>query len=299
MTKDRFNILLNKWLNNEISEEEKKELQAHPDFHLMKKITDEVSDWELPKSTVKPEEIATKAKKSKVVKMKFVKTLSIAASIAILIAAWNWNSLFSTETVYTTESNEVKTFMLPDSTEVTLNSNSTLAFKANDFEQNKREVSFTGQAYFDVTKKGRFSVNFDQGLVEVLGTEFEVLSTEKYQRVKCHEGKVYTKFKNCEDTLIVGDKFDSENMKSAFKTSNTSVGVGWKQKHIVFHKASLMEVIASLEVSYQIDIDYSGVDASKIYSGRYSKSNLKSALNTVFKPLEIEYSRVGDLIILK
>jgi transmembrane sensor len=67
--------------------------------------------------------------------------------------------------------------VLPDGTQVWLNSNSRLKYN-NDFNANNREVTLDGEAYFDVPKNARlpFIVHASSIDIKVLGTSFAVKS---------------------------------------------------------------------------------------------------------------------------
>jgi ferric-dicitrate binding protein FerR (iron transport regulator) len=70
---------------------------------------------------------------------------------------------------------ERKKIMLPDSTEVHLNSGSSLVYN-KDFGNKNREVWLKGEAFFEVTKDAShpFLVNTKRMMVKVLGTVFNV-----------------------------------------------------------------------------------------------------------------------------
>ena len=68
--------------------------------------------------------------------------------------------------------------ILSDGTKVYLNSNSYIKYPVS-FEKDKREVTISGRAYFDVSKsKIPFIVNTTDMKIEVLGTSFDVESTK-------------------------------------------------------------------------------------------------------------------------
>ena len=51
-------------------------------------------------------------------------------------------------------------------------------------------MHFTGEGFFSVQKGSRFKVVSQQGIVEVLGTQFNILSRKGTYEVACVEGKV-------------------------------------------------------------------------------------------------------------
>jgi transmembrane sensor len=92
---------------------------------------------------------------------------------------------------YYTGLHDHKTILLPDSTVVMLNANSHLSI-SKDFDAHHRQVSITGEAYFDVKHDAEhpFLVNTSQYTIKVLGTTFNV---------KAYPGKDTT-----ETTLLTG-----------------------------------------------------------------------------------------------
>lgn len=92
---------------------------------------------------------------------------------------------------YHTGFGQVKKLLLPDSSEVTLNADSKLAFTEKDTE---REVWLDGEAYFHVRHtpdNKKFIVHtFDRLSVEVLGTRFNVNSTGGQILVALQQGSV-------------------------------------------------------------------------------------------------------------
>ena len=48
-------------------------------------------------------------------------------------------------------------------------------------------------------------------------------------------------------------------------------------------------VISALEAQYQVKINSQNIDTSIIYTGSFTHNNLETALQTVFKSLQIQY----------
>lgn len=92
-------------------------------------------------------------------------------------------------TVKTTENYEQ--VELPDNSIVYLNQNSSISF---DDDFNPRHVKLTGEAFFSVAKSDNtFIVETDLGEVMVLGTEFNVNTTNEEIEVEVEEGNVELK----------------------------------------------------------------------------------------------------------
>ena len=90
---------------------------------------------------------------------------------------------------YNTAIGAKMTVNLPDNSIVHLNGQSVLTFGKRDWKNN-RELNLNGEAFFDVEKGSTFKVMTSQGIVQVVGTEFNVITGENFFEVRCHEGKV-------------------------------------------------------------------------------------------------------------
>ncbi|HVV02934.1 MAG TPA: FecR family protein, partial [Puia sp.] len=84
----------------------------------------------------------------------------------------------------TTERSEYKYLLLPDSTQVWLNASSTLEFPEH-FRTNKREVTLSGEAYFDVrhSEKTPFIIHTGKVSTTVLGTSFNIKAYPDRQHI--------------------------------------------------------------------------------------------------------------------
>lgn len=93
-----------------------------------------------------------------------------------------------------TVSGESATFNLPDGTSVVLEENSKLAYNPADFSKGSRKVSFTGVAYFTVTKDktSPFLIESTDVDVRVTGTAFNLKAgpNHKYDVLSLDEGSV-------------------------------------------------------------------------------------------------------------
>lgn len=102
---------------------------------------------------------------------------------------------------------ERKIIMLPDSTNVHLNSGSSLVYN-KDFGNNNREVWLKGEGFFEVTKDAvrPFWVNTSRMTVKVLGTVFNVKAYDTREDIETTvvEGKVEVSLKeNVEKKVIL------------------------------------------------------------------------------------------------
>lgn len=290
MEKEDSNIMYSKWLNNELSTEELNAMNAQ-ELQVLKRIIDEVDSWEHPEpkhsySDLK-NRISVKNRKGKIISI--YKTVGIAASLLIAIA-FGLNTLFSSGLEeFSTASLEIKKIQFPDGTSATLNGNSSITFEKDNWN-NSRVVNLNGQASFDVSIPGPFQVNINQGTVEVLGTQFDISTSEKINIIKCFEGKVKIKTNRIDQIIEKGFGVDSENYP--YRISQTEPT--WTAAYSKFENAKLEEVIEALKLKFgfQFKLENSEILTHR-FSGQFSNSQADQALNMVFTPMGIKYSREG------
>lgn len=295
--KNENSDIYSKWLENKLSPEELLSLQNSGEIDVLSKIINEVDTWQTPEIqldyTVLKNTIATKTKRAKIVSL--YKRVSLAASVLIIIGVGIGVFFSTSETTYTSSFGEIKNITFPDGTTAILNSNSTISFVEDNWENN-RIVQLTGQAFFNINIKGEFAVKINGGSVNVLGTKFDVLSAKKYNIIKCFEGSVHVQTEKIKQTLIAGTGIDSEN--KLFKI--TELEPNWNQNYSKFNGAKLIEVINALCLKFEITIDTSKVDINKkMFTGQFSNKDKNLALKMVFKPLGISYKIENKVVILK
>ena len=150
--------------------------------------------------------------------------------------------------------------ILPDSTEVYLNSGSKLTFN-NNFTCGEREVILEGEAFFSVTKdkKNPFRVRSSDVEVEVLGTKFNMkaYSDEDNVAVTLSEGSLKITTNDKKSIIEPGQKLIYSHVsKSAelIKHVDTSIESEWKDGRFVFRNETLGDLKPRLERWFDVDI---------------------------------------------
>jgi ferric-dicitrate binding protein FerR (iron transport regulator) len=127
---------------------------------------------------------------SRVVNLKLF--LKVAAAVLLLAVTWVGKETLESKEYYYSTSSEKQFFTLPDGSAITLNSNSELVYIDHVFGDREARL-LKGKGMFDVARDESrpFKVQFDEGKVEVLGTEFVVdLEDQNEVSVTVREGKV-------------------------------------------------------------------------------------------------------------
>lgn len=170
--------------------------------------------------------------------------------------------------------------ILPDGTNVWLNASSSITYPTS-FTENKREVSITGEAYFEVAKqKGRpFLVSASGQTVEVLGTHFNINSydnegdirttlLEGSVRVWANDNPAMTKtLRPGEQSILVSEGSDIQVEKA-----NTEVAVSWKNGYFQIDEANIESIMRQIERWYDVEVEYNGKIPERRISGKIRRN---------------------------
>ena len=287
MDKDR---LLHKWLNNEATAEELEQLKTDPEYVSYIQISEASSDFEIPEmnSNGNFETISNKIKPVRQLHRPNVFSIvwKVAAVFAVLLAGYYYTSTI--DTLVKTEIAQTETFSLPDNSEVVLNAGSKITYNEKDWAET-RELSLNGEAYFKVTKGNKFSVKTDEGIVSVLGTQFNVFARDGFFTVSCFEGLVSVSFN---DTLLkvpAGNKVQIENGKLVINEVSENPTPVWLTNESNFENAPLAIVIKELERQYPIKVTFGNIDSEKRFTGSFTHKNIEHALKAICEPLRLNY----------
>jgi transmembrane sensor len=201
--------------------------------------------------------------------------LKIAASVSLIaVSGFLIFKLLPKETVQqgtivrTATGNNTR-ILLPDSSVVWLNSNSTLEYPPA-FGSESRNVVLKGEAFFDVRKGDKpFMVKTDNILVHVKGTKFNVQAYKSDQTVKTtlQEGKVELQVSG-EDkvyTMQPGDQvvLDTKFRKVTLNKVDPSDFSAWKEEKLVFENVMLGSIVSKLENRFGVTIELDSMVARR------------------------------------
>ncbi|GGA74268.1 hypothetical protein GCM10008015_13740 [Flavobacterium palustre] len=290
-----------KWLDGELSADEIADLKQSEDFDTIEKIAHYASHIDTPKINAEEALAAFKnrkltKKKTKVRPLYFSTVFKVAAVFVVLLASAYWLFLNSNQT-FETGIAQTQTFKLPDNSEVLLNASSKITFNEHNWDK-QRDLTLEGEAYFQVQKGKTFSVKTTDGVVKVLGTHFDVKQRDNYYEVSCFEGLVSVTYNNTTVKLPPGKSFRVIN-KQIEKTDDFDAQTpSWLQKESSFTRVPLNQVIAELERQYDIKIETQGIDTSKLFTGGFTHTNQKTALESITIPLQLSYRIKGKTVTL-
>ncbi|MGM9698195.1 MAG: FecR family protein [Prevotella sp.] len=231
------------------------------------------------------------------VRRRMVRWIQIAAAVMFPICLVGMLMMYNENRQYAsipdmkikTGLGEQVTVTLPDGTQVSLNSMSTLSYAPQAFCKSSREVDFDGEAYFKVAKNADlpFVLHVSGADIEVLGTEFNVVDREaenttelalvngKVMLTANASGKSYTMTPNQIATI---DKTTGDiNVRSVVKAADKGM---WKQKRLSFSNAKLDSVVKALERTYGVKVKIK-VSSDDTFTGTLPTDNLDEALRII------------------
>lgn len=160
-----------------------------------------------------------------------------------------------------TANGERELVVLPDSTKVWLNGGSVLIYPSK-FLANERNVSLSGEAYFDVTKNAEkpFVVSLDSLKLRVLGTTFNVSSYPDDPKITAtlETGKLQVDVKGKKEKYILNpnDRLVYNHLTGNVDISKINAGdfSSWRLGALYFDDTPFAEVMKELERTYGVKV---------------------------------------------
>ncbi|NRD21082.1 FecR family protein [Winogradskyella eckloniae] len=291
--------LIKKWLDNNLSTEEQIAFEQLEDYKDLTKLDSALKGFKAPQFSVDHnyESLLPKLNHKRSHSKPWLKPLlRMAAVLTIAVSVYFYTS--NSDTQVNTLVAEQSSIALPDHSTVQLNANSTLAFNEKNWS-NTREVTLQGEAFFKVAKGQKFNVITSDGIVSVLGTQFNVKQRESYFEVTCFEGLVGVTHNNTTVTLQPGRTFKLIDGKLLANEKENAVQPNWLHGESSFKTIALKHVLSEIENHYDIRIIADEIDTSRLFTGSFTHNNLDLALKSVTIPLNLSYSKSGKSILLK
>lgn len=187
--------------------------------------------------------------------------------------------------------------VLPDKSQVILNENSKLIFQKN-LAGKRREVRLAGEGYFKVAKNPErpFVVQAGSAKVEVLGTEFDLETSECGNRVRIYvvEGRVRFSSDNQEVILVKGDTGILEGGNLVKGKIENEHFQSWRSGVLKFENAGLDEIVSALDDHF-IEI-HSVNNRSKRSAIKVTTSFNQQPLEEVIEELQIHFGKKISIV---
>lgn len=290
MFEDKDDTILARWLAGDLTPGELKEFKESEEYAQYVSIVNGLDRLEKPsfdKASLKKridDALPEQSSGSRVFSIKrMVSVSAIAATILLLFG------LFFTKVSYTTGVGENLVITLPDGTNVSMNSQSTLSHK-RFFWNSNRSVSLEGEAFFDVTSGDDFVVTTSYGEVAVLGTEFNIQTRKKHFELACYEGKVKYTNNNTQESaqLTPGKAIEVQSDTITPKAAGESPS--WMLGKSKFNSTPLSEVLEDLQRHYVLTVKTENIDMEDLFTGNFEYDSLDLALRKICLPMGLEYT---------
>lgn len=153
----------------------------------------------------------------------------------------------------------IRHIVLPDGSSVVLHAGSKLQYPAS-FNVQTREVTLTGEAYFDITSNPEkpFIIHTGKVKTTVLGTAFNIKSDGRQVIVSVTRGKVKVENESKVLAVLTPDQqvlYDVPDEKIAHQTVNANnIVTDWTKEDMVFNGISFEEIAKILSKRYGVAV---------------------------------------------
>lgn len=231
-------------------------------------------------------------------------TLYKYAAALVLAAGLAWVAYLQLNTSpqwlqVATVSGERKMFYLPDSSQVTLNANSTLRYQAA-FMGAERKVELSGEGFFEVKRNPSqpFVVVSGTAQTKVLGTSFNVraLVSEQEIKVAVVTGKVGFSSLKTQKQVVLTPGFTGVLTKEGqiAKTETTSASAPtWRA--LAFKGNTLANVASQLEEYFNVTIQIPNQKLRQCtFTGTFDQPDLQEILQVVAATSDSKLVKTGN-----
>jgi len=216
--------------------------------------------------------------------------IAFAASLLLLLGITGFLKLY-TKTVYTSAGQHL-TLLLPDSSVIELNAQSTVKFHPYWFSF-ARTISLDGEAFFKVIHGNQFKVISLKGETTVLGTSFNIYSRNNDYSVTCFTGKVRVVSAEKSERVLLNPNEQAFINKDGYlrfvQEANSEAVKSWRDHMFVFTGSPIVSVLQEIERQYNIKIHFKA-DSNLTYTGNFSKSlSEKEVIDLVCTSLGLKF----------
>jgi ferric-dicitrate binding protein FerR (iron transport regulator) len=331
MMNDINNILLIKYLRNELSESEREvvlrwleEKEENKEFLFGLKETYQLSLWQETKTRSGADEgwqqlnnkIEESLEAQKPFFAKFRSWQYAAAVVIFVMTGFLLREMTKSENIsfnsLETTSGEQSTLYLNDGTKVKINENSRLTYPAQ-FNGKNRDVFLRGEAYFEVAhnKEHPFQVNIGAYTVRVLGTKFNIdaYPDQIYVYTGLKEGRIQI-IENSKEAKILSElkpgmqfSYNRRTGEYFVKLVEVNEMADWMSGQMIIRRQTLQEVALRLTEKYGYQIVIQDPEIAKLtYNITIDKEPLEEILSNLhFITPQITYSvdEKHKIVILK
>ncbi|MDR0430962.1 MAG: FecR family protein [Tannerellaceae bacterium] len=201
---------------------------------------------------------------------------------------------------------ECKYLLLPDSSEVWLNSGSLLIY-AKTFEGETRTLFLNGEANFNVAKNPEkpFIVKTESMEIEALGTTFNILSYPEDETsittLESGKVKILTRHESIQAVILSPNEqliYNKTNKSFEKKKVNAEKYARWKDGFLTFQGASFDEIVKTTERKFEVTINYEvNRFSGRTFTVRFLPEEGIDDMLTILKDIVgFKYRKKGNII---
>lgn len=236
--------------------------------------------------------------------------LRYAASVAVMavigaLTLWLLQPTPQEPFMAQTGAHEQQTITLPDGTQVTLNSLTTLAC-AVDFGKNDRQLTFDGEAVFHVAKDADkpFIIHVGDYSVTVLGTTFNLsaYTTDNAYTLTLIEGSVRIA---CQEESVILQpheqaRFDKADGTLSVEQVRAESAEAWLSGRLEFEHIALEDLVHKLERNYDVRIRFADEAAKheQVYISVSTDDRFEDVCSALEALLPVVISRQDDVYVI-
>lgn len=231
-------------------------------------------------------------------------TTAVAVCALLLILANPFKTKLPVEFSFSTNA-EKDTLLLPDSSTVILNKNTTLVYTSN-YNKKNRHLKLSGEAFFDVRKNPKvpFIVEMGHSRITVLGTIFNVRSYEvdDYIRATLVEGSIRFNKDNDQVTLKPNQElnYNKKNEEISIRKVDLRSSVLWLKNVYRFQSTPMQTLLNELGTIFDKTISISNPKIAKtVVSGSFQNNqDLNEILTILSRSVPIKWEINADQVII-
>ncbi len=293
-------ILIRKWLDNELSKNELEAFKNLDDYKELIRIGEASKRLTTPDYEVDVElQKLDKNLNTSTSKLIFWKPLlRVAAMIMLLVGIYFTYAFISSNKTLQTDIAQKDSFELPDESFVTLNAVSRVSYSSKSWGKT-RSLTLDGEAYFKVKKGKTFNIITSNGTVSVLGTQFNVYSRADSFEVYCYEGSVQVESNGNMVILEAGDRFRESVKIPRISTEKVPAAPSWTRNESIFKNTPFGRVIAEFERQYNAKMEVDHSLKNQLFTGAFTHNDIDLAIRSISLPFNLSYTKTGNEITLK
>lgn len=295
---------LAKWISGVISDVELKNQVSDIDFISYLLLKDCISSMQSIHPDVKA---ALEKIKQKKLNLKTKRKKPIVVFNKIFVIAATFLFFFTTILSYHfggIGANNISTFNNSRKIEIGKNvsalvyQNSLLTHNAPLYNVSEVNLKY-GEVYFEVVKNQKFKIQTLKGIVEVLGTKFNVKYQNDILSVKCFEGSVKVNMNEAEFIIYPGNEFNSA-MKKIQKINDKIYSNSTSElSNEEFKNVNFLILKRFMENTYNVNVSFPENISKHKFTGTLPKSDLDACIRLIASTFQFKYEVNNGHVLFK